>query len=255
MGAGGAWTNQLLGAAAPFACALSNPAPPRPACPALCALHSPAGGTPRIQQRSTGRQADLAARAATPSAPTCSLAARWQARGCCRRLGGCGCWRRRLRARLACAAPFTPAASACRPAVVGHAPGAFQGAETLEWWVKADKGQPQVTVNIGGGAVRWVGWGWLGRQRFQHNAYSPQLYWKPTSRCLSHQQRYCSPVTVASLPVLETRAGGWAKFAVHLGSFGGRRVLAARRGSACRLPPRGRAGGVTQQQRRHSSPN
>lgn len=33
-------------------------------------------------------------------------------------------------------------------------------------------------------------------------------------------QRYCSPLSLAALPVLERRAG-WARYSVHLGDFGG----------------------------------
>ena len=45
---------------------------------------------------------------------------------------------------------------------MGHVPGAFQGAEVLEWWVKTDGGRPKVTVNVGGNSVSGRrGWGTL----------------------------------------------------------------------------------------------
>lgn len=34
-----------------------------------------------------------------------------------------------------------------------HAKGAFQGVDTLEWWVKTDGGRPALSVNLGGGSV------------------------------------------------------------------------------------------------------
>ncbi|PSC75221.1 hypothetical protein C2E20_1964 [Micractinium conductrix] len=67
---------------------------------------------------------------------------------------------------------------------VTHAPGAFAGAESLEWRVRTSEGRPDVTVNVSAG------------------------------------KRYCSPLSLAALPVLERRAG-WARYSVHLGDFGG----------------------------------
>lgn len=42
----------------------------------------------------------------------------------------------------------------------------------------------------------------------------------PRPSC-AHPQRYCTPVALSSLPVLET-CGGWSRYALSLGSFGGR---------------------------------
>ncbi len=40
-----------------------------------------------------------------------------------------------------------PALSPTR--AVGHAKGFFQGAKSIEFWVKTDQGKPQVAINIG----------------------------------------------------------------------------------------------------------
>jgi hypothetical protein len=36
---------------------------------------------------------------------------------------------------------------------VRHAPGGFENAQVLEWWVKTDGGKPALSINLGAGSV------------------------------------------------------------------------------------------------------
>lgn len=127
---------------------------------------------------------------------------------------------------------------------MGHDKGFFQGAKSLELWVKTDGGVPDFSINMGGDQVRVArGWEtrppcWVDDCAVQWHSLLPaggclrHCSWALGARCANRgchtcilirqhaAQGGCQPQQLKALPVL-ARQGAWSKYSFNLGQASG----------------------------------